>query len=141
MSDLVAFLNARLGEDEVAALRAQEAAPEQSGHWHSAYARDDLDPSDWLIATVPLSFTPVAGPGLNQATAAHIARHDPARVLREVEAKRKILAEIVPAMDRMEDQIDAEWGTGHDPLVESVALLRIMTAVYGDHPDFDPTWA
>jgi hypothetical protein len=49
--------------------------------------------------------------------------HDPARVLREVEAKRKILAQ-QPEHDR---------GRRND-------VLRALAAVYEDHEDYDPAW-
>jgi hypothetical protein len=102
-TDLINWLRAQLDADERMALAAQDAAPEQSGRWHAAYARDDLDPTAWLIATAPLSFTPLAGPGLTHAVAAHIATWDPARVLAEVKAKRAILDLHTPYMNRKGD--------------------------------------
>ena len=53
----------------------------------------------------------------------HVARHDPARVLAECEAKRRIV-ELW--------QEFAEWP------VEMV--MYALAAIYADHPDFDPAW-
>jgi|HubBroStandDraft_4_1064222.scaffolds.fasta_scaffold586039_2 hypothetical protein len=79
----------------------------------------------------------------------HIARHDPARVLREVDAKRKILAEHC-------DTVGSVWipGHGHDNkfcarCVDSdrdgdyyaeepgpCLTLRALAAVWSGHPDY-----
>jgi hypothetical protein len=81
------------------------------------------------------------------AVAAHIARHDPARVLREVAAKREILAFIF----QYEAKIDGEWGCCHsagairlgecpETPPEKIDALRVAVAVYSDHPDYDEEW-
>ncbi|MFE9855563.1 DUF6221 family protein [Streptomyces sp. NPDC005780] len=82
--DLVQFIRARLDEDERAAQRA--------------------DPGSWTLRTLgrhDLAAVKTES-GLMQldgsratANAVHIARHDPARVLREVEAKRLLLEQAV----------------------------------------------
>jgi hypothetical protein len=67
---------------------------------------------------------------------AHIARHDPARVLREVAAKRAILA-------RYEER-PANLGDSLQQGQECMGLLYAMealAAVYSDHPDYDPEWS
>jgi hypothetical protein len=80
--DLVAFLRARLDEDEQA---ARETLWEGSGN-----------KPDWEL---PSSATVDVGGDefyAGDATIArHIARHDPARGLREVEAKRRIICDLV----------------------------------------------
>lgn len=61
------------------------------------------------------------------ANGAHIARHDPARVLAECEAKRRIIEQVR----------DVEWTSSYavrDFVLEHLALP------YADHPDFDPAW-
>ncbi len=49
---------------------------------------------------------------------------DTSRATRDVDAKRAILAEIATL---------ESW-------TEQDSLLRILTAVYSDHPDYDPEW-
>jgi len=88
VTDIVAFIRARLDEDE----RIARA----SGH---------LDGHSWTDSPVRSGFGVVAGCDgglcendtadahlMHLATSTHIARHDPARVLREVAAKRRTLA-------------------------------------------------
>ena len=78
------------------------------------------------------------------------ARHDPARVLAECAAKRAIIGPVtedevtqweiwsrsrkrtIPA-----DQI-GHWDHGTGPTLD---ILRILAAVYGDHPDYQQEWA
>ncbi len=126
MNDLVAFLLARLDEDEaVARLAAREG-----GTWK----QDDPTRRPGAISSLdgPVVYDEGA-PDENQAP--HIARHDPARVLREVAAKRAIIA-------ACEEAIRNQGIFGEDggqPLAEKV--LPALAAVYGDHPGYDPQWA
>ena len=74
-----------------------------------------------------------------------MGRHDdPARVLREVEAKRKILAEhridpeLLPGVCyRCRYGVPAHWESADWPC----PTLRALAAPYSDHPDYDPGWA
>lgn len=66
----------------------------------------------------------------------------PARVLREVAAGRKLLAEIAPWMDGCEDEHWYSRGVGTQPPYEgSLLLQQILATVYSAHPDYDPAWA
>src|SRR5258708_13669153 len=104
MSDLAAFLTARLDEDEAVAKAATE------GPW--AWAATGEKDNSWAVALVGdadeeekmLSGRIEAGDGIiidpvcegingNLPHAAHIARHDPARALRRGDADPKILPE------------------------------------------------
>jgi hypothetical protein len=112
MNDLVTFLRARLDEDEAAAKEA--ASRPGGGAWGG--------PDDGTRHT---------------AVGRHIARHDPARVLRrQVPAMRAILGLHVPLED-----------SGEPPqcviCLEYVPCrtLRYLAAVYSDHPDYRPGWA
>lgn len=51
--------------------------------------------------------------------ARHIARHDPARILRECKAKRRLVGD--------------EWS-------EDPETLGILASVYADHPDYRQEW-
>ncbi|MGW4422556.1 DUF6221 family protein [Streptosporangium sp. NPDC004631] len=81
MSDLIAFFRARLDEDERWALAASP------GPWSENAESDEVLAVDGI--TVADGFA-LSGNQL-RATVAHIARHDPARVLAEVAAKRRLL--------------------------------------------------
>jgi hypothetical protein len=95
---------------------------------------------------------------------AHIARHDPARVLAECEAKRRIVEwhENWPVLVRTEPKMETDpadirgytmrmtqqiqWQTereyfrrfGEAP--PSGPILRLLAAVYADHPDYREEW-
>jgi Family of unknown function (DUF6221) len=123
MTDLVAFLRARLDEDEAAAR--------------------------------PLIGMPGALTAFG-AVAEFIARTEPARVLREVEAKRAILGyhrrtewaihgnifacHQCRATAADEDVPRFTDFAGYDWLIWPCPTLRHLAAVYQDHPDFDPAW-
>jgi len=61
-------------------------------------------------------------------------------VLREVEAGCRILAEVVAQIDRMDAQIEQEWGSGQGASGESDLLLRLLALPYSDHPDYRQEW-
>ena len=65
------------------------------------------------------------------AQAAHIARHSPARALRECEAKRAIIADFL--------RRDALGDLPGRSAVEDT--LKALSAVYSHHPDYDPAWS
>jgi hypothetical protein len=89
-------------------------------------ARLDEEGSWWTSAQIMERF----GPGTyNDAT--HIVRHDPARMLREVIAKRAHLAQYESAINGC-----LEWGI-------TTALENILysdAAVWSDHPDYRQEW-
>ena len=145
--DLAKFLTARLDEDEASAKEALTGPGTPAGGSWTAYkhppgpndSRSDRsvqlvgctepDDREWLVAN--------AGQwGAAQNVAVHIARHDPARVLREVDAKRSILA-----------QHPAIWPKDPDSstcsccgLAWPCPTLRALAAAWSDHPDYDPAW-
>lgn len=129
MSDPVAFVSARLDEDEAA---ARAAAP---GPWRGHEA------GGWREVLL------AKGISLNAADAEHIARHDPARVLREVAAKRAILEYFLEPPDgfrtgNAEVISGAAIGSGRGPGLLTVieAIVLDLAAVWSDHPDYDPAW-
>jgi uncharacterized protein DUF6221 len=81
---LADFLLARIDEDETA---AKGAAKADSDHWR--HSDDSVYIAD---IGAPVAVGPYSA-GLGELTATHIARHDPARVLVECEAKRRIVEE------------------------------------------------
>lgn len=130
MDELVEFLRARLAEDERA---ARAATP---GPWIAhKYIDYDCD----FEATIGTGAgvheqTNIVGHGYEGGgvqkldDARFIARHDPARVLREVEAKRRLV-------DRY------AWLREHGDTGGAAWVLPLLAAAYADHPDFRPEWA
>jgi hypothetical protein len=129
---LVEFWLARLDEDA----RAAQAA--QPGPWNpdggSVYASH---PTDQVV-----TYTESAG---------HIARHDPARVLVEVDAKRRIVAEYQASVSewRALTSGDCEWKRGESgPELQRLTgrllglelAVRHHAAVHAEHPDYDEAW-
>ena len=121
MDDLLAFLAARLDEDEAAAHAALHGG---SGRWER-YREADLYDLDHRLVTTSGEF-------------AHIIRHDPARVLREAEAKRAILARYEDCLARMEDP--AYSGTAEYVQIREYEdfILPNLAAAWSDHPDCRP---
>lgn len=142
--DLPAFLLARLAEDEAVARAAADAQGPRwfdeggvvssdveptsaPGHYLDMYAPDGR----WMLwdceGATSLS---VAEP-----TSAHMARHDPARVLADVESKRRVVA--------LHDAWDTEDSGQMAPAYWEAPVEAILCALaqpYADHPDFDPSW-
>jgi hypothetical protein len=116
-ADLIAFLRARLAEDESVARAAYGVMWRDASGW--------LISEDMYIAEVD-----------DGSTLAHIARHDPARTLREVEAKRRILDE--HALNGWAcstcDNEDVEQSF-------PCPTLRLLASVWAGHPDYRPEWA
>jgi hypothetical protein len=113
VDDLIAFLTARLDEDEAAANEVHR--PRDCG---SVDRDGDFDPD------------PV-----------YCGCGRPDRERREVAAKRAILTQVVPQIVEMDQQIISEWGSSRDEPDEHLPLLKIMAAVYSDHPDYRAEWA
>jgi uncharacterized protein (DUF1684 family) len=117
---VVEFLEARVAEDELTA----QAAVDSSPSWRVFYDyRDVKDADGYYVVQADGSY-----PSAEQA--AHIARHDPARVLRECTAIRAVIAEVLRRAATDDDS---------DPYLED--LVRELAAVYADHPDYDASWA
>ena len=140
------FLTARLDEEE-AALRAIQ---DNSEPWRGEWDGDDeanfalRTRNGWSLAravTVEAGFPP--------GVLAHLVRYDPARALREIEAKRRIIARHYMVTD---DCIDGDG-------IERAAFIchecdnfgksdnwpcptvRALAAIWSDHPDYDQSWA
>jgi hypothetical protein len=125
----IAFLRARLDEDEAAA-REATADPGMAAEWHETTSGcldvglPDHGGEDWRDYVWPQGDSRVTR---------FIARHDPASVLRDVEADRAILALLEQDVtDGRERDYDA---TG---VLEQV--VRIRAARFRDHPDYRPEW-
>ena len=127
MSDLITFLSARLDEDERYA-KAALSSPESANSGNGVRALDGK-----------LAIRPSA---MSDALALHFVRHDPARVLREVEAKRRILQEHEPTQqDATRCRVCTAIAGGHATRFRAPCwTLVLLAAVYSDHPDYMQEW-
>jgi hypothetical protein len=108
MDDLVAFLRARLDEDDLT-VREANTSPE-------------------MVTGIPRSYA-------EAPVAIHIARFaSPDRVLREVEAKRRILE--VHGGDRGAQSMFCPHCEHDAPC----PTLRLLALPFADHPDYQPEW-
>lgn len=139
--DLAAFWEDRLDEDETVAKAAG------GGNWETGCTCTDgchgFPPCDEVLGD-DIHIYPEGGHDSDQA--AHIARYDPARALRDVAADRAALE-----LWRHQDGYDLPDGVaeGRDPdererdealaaMLEHVARIRITR--WNDHPDYREDW-
>jgi hypothetical protein len=128
MDELTAFVKARLDEDEAVAMNAQNIL---SGRWDIDTDGNVQDEDTGGGGSAYIACGPYGG-GVDEADAIHITRHDPARVLREVAAKRAILAEH-SAVTRLAGLTEQELGfLGR----YREWLLKNLAAVWSDRPDY-----
>ena len=108
ITGLVEFLLARIHEDEADARLAVKGFP--TGEWThdgGVYAGHETnDVADWFY----------------NDTAYHVARWDPARVLAECDAKRRIIEHC------------GEW------VWPDCRVLHLLALPYADHPDYRAEW-
>jgi len=117
---LTEFLLARIAEDEAVA-RAVTPGP-----WRIEKTSSHMDKETWAVADVERfrGYTNHVAVGEDKPLAIYIARHDPARVMAECEAKRRI----VEMID--DGQIDDDY----------LRVRRALALPYADHPDYLPEW-
>jgi hypothetical protein len=122
VSDLVEFLRARLAEDEKYARNAfgdhNDAGPDWLEIWSGGLqvGSDVINTGDSQVSRF-------------------MERHDPARTLREVEAKRRIISEY----ERYVAERRRAMG-GWDTYSEPSPVIAALAAVYADHPDYRQEW-
>jgi Family of unknown function (DUF6221) len=117
---IVDFLEARLAEDELIARTAIEGSAE----WRTYYDYRDVKDAEGHFVVLADSRYPTT------PQAAHIARHGPARVLRECEVKRSIIADFL--------RRDALGDVAGRSAVEET--LRAIGSAYSSHPDYGQVW-
>ncbi|MFE2941023.1 DUF6221 family protein [Streptomyces sp. NPDC059255] len=138
--DLVDFLRARLAEDEAAAVIASGVL-HPAAHWSLDEWTGREEPHSLIAqgtAAQPVLIGHFTADPVPTAQAAHIVRHDPARVLREIQAYRTTVDEYEIALWAQPDADQAAyWQARRDALRET--CLRIAT-VWADHPDHRSEW-
>ncbi|MBF6573753.1 DUF6221 family protein [Nocardia farcinica] len=100
------FIEARLAEDEAAARKAAD------------FPYDAPSDAPWVSMQLRVRR------GVAMTSDEHFARHDPARVLRQVAATRVALS----------------WCLDDDAVVMG-PTIRAIAAIWSDHPDYRPEWA
>jgi len=148
--ELTEFLLARIGEDED---RAKRAAFGWGATW--SVVTDEFE--DWSTVHAD-GKRDMVGCEDGDVTE-HIARHDPARVLAECQAKRRIAGLHHREIWHQPASTINDPKTGRPFVEESDHLggcticagdssyadwpcdtLKALTAIYADHPDCDPGW-
>lgn len=140
MDDLIAFAARMLDEDEAAAKAAGGEQPD--GRW--AQVDPERRPGRIEAASGDVVTYDEGSPDEGQAP--HIARHDPARVLREVAAKRARLALMAEATAEM-DRLLADESAGRAGHAMAIGRARAATmavkhdaAVWDGHPGYRDEW-
>jgi hypothetical protein len=146
MTDLIEFLRARLDDIEQTA-RAALRDPQYLVDDHAT-----VDDGVWRAGSHPHDECAVDGVGIRiydegghtAEQARHIALHDPARELAEVDAKRRILDEVVDEATGLDMSVDGDRRVGpRDTTTEpylGTVLLRLLALPYADHPDYREEW-
>lgn len=164
MYDLLTFLRARFDEDDRAARlaadyrsrpRDYDASGEERWHWVAGDTGMPINvgagyPNDYhegvelrSVKEYPKRAEPGLSPhhvlalssAVDNWTADHIARHDPARVTREIGAKRRIL-ELFD--DRIASPGEQECRQARPDWAEDI--LRLLALPYAEHPDYRAEW-
>ncbi|MFJ4837187.1 DUF6221 family protein [Streptomyces sp. NPDC088746] len=134
-TDLMAFLRARLDEDERTAKAATPAPWCDSG----GYVTDIDQDGHSRVQVTEFGTQDEDGKGdgpQGQADSAHIARQDPARALREAEAKRRVLR----AHEKWcEGRCEAKYPEGGFDAAHYWSI-KTLAAVYADHRDYREAW-
>lgn len=178
MSGLTDFLLARIAEDEAVA----QAATTGPWRWDGAFEGDPGYATQWghegpdLVSAATSEHAGIEGPAdvvlmswghdadglsVTRQDGDHIARHDPARVLAECEAKRRIVEMHCeggslrgPVTDNkfycceicgphewpMTDAPPYAWVPEPNGDFWPCETLRILASVYADRPDYREEW-
>ena len=143
---LAEFLTARIDEDEATARAACIPASDrylphpELTIWR--YVEDEEVIFDYNDGDSWPRYVTMDNEGIHasvsEVTGRHIARHDPARVLAECEAKRRIVEGLQNILRDAPEQAD---GTALRGYVEALwVVVQELAAVYADHPDYRPGW-
>jgi hypothetical protein len=147
---LTEFLQARLAEDEQV---AQAATP---GPWSAG----EYYPDVWEINGPTHNIAWESRDGdIGRGDATHIVRWDPARVLAEVQAKRRIIEAVQrrraghPGRHESEEGVELESGLDfqlYGPCARCdewnrttlpIYAARLLAPAYAEHPGYRPEWA
>jgi hypothetical protein len=94
-------------------------------------------PKNWVSAP-PLNRVALV---VHDGDRAHIIRHDPSRVLREIDAKRGVLRQYEDVREQVRNPVSAE--NRQAARIEQGALgdvMRLLALPYADRPGYDEAW-
>jgi hypothetical protein len=139
---MIAFAEARLAEEKA-------MAQALDGETWFVQRNSQEDPLDLSVCFSPRPLliegrADVWGDDMGE----HIARHDPARVLRDVEAKRAILADHAPYNCGEPPVQRCTRCASNDAYPSGVAIMevfpcntvRLLVATWSDHPEYQEGW-
>ncbi|MFC4516396.1 MULTISPECIES: DUF6221 family protein [Streptomyces] len=155
-ADLAAFLRDRLDEDERIAAAVLGASWIRHEHVAGVHA-DDATPGRPYGTPVADCRRLPGGYEHGVDIAEHIVRHQPARVVAEIEAKREIVSRYVVALHEREAlraRMRGMLGEGGDAFgqllehehvliraAEALApVVRLLSSPYADHPEYREEW-
>lgn len=130
--DLVQWLTEQIDQDEQVAQAATD------GPWTAESNSSILGPLGRLPRLAGYVVCSVGAYDVGRpadADAAHIVRHDPSRVLRQVAAYRRILSRFAEAREYAERTYSAIPALGFYR-----HLFADLASIYSDRPGFDPSW-
>lgn len=154
---LIKFLRDRLDEDERIASAATPGPwrYDQGKHWRkpgTSWFEEAVFAGPDGADAICVAGTGETDDWQSMADAEHVALHDPARALREVEANREIVSRFEQLHDRTNEAWSeySDWIEGkptpepgtpssqHDPAirVELTSVLRILATTWANHPDY-----
>ena len=120
---LVMFLQARLTEDEANAKRAGGDRWIQDGGSIHRERHETAQVVDWVY----------------DEAWEHIARNDPAHVLADIAAKRRIIEWHSDNPHECEGPQGSEYVADDDS--DPCSTMKALASVYADHPDYRKEWA
>jgi hypothetical protein len=130
MTDLPTWLRAQLDEDERVAREALHPDAVNPGSWTTEHHNSEThsEPNRCHIAEDRAGRYWSVAHEVFIPNAEHMARHDPARVLVEVDAKRKIIdeCEVIANLSPDSDTELAKW------------VLRALALPYADRQEWKP---
>ena len=132
MDDLVQWLRARLDEDEWIAREAGGKYESGGRRWE-----DERFGSDGTVGDERGSVV-VYRTGVGRQHSVHIARHDPARVLREIDAKRQLVERYERAVENR--RAHPEYLSSAGAHVALQAAVKLLALPYADRPGYREEW-
>lgn len=136
MDDLVRWLVAQLDEDERIA-RAATDGPWTPWRGQALHGLGDLIHPVLMPGQKPGSKAVIVT--ASWLDAEHIAEWDPARVLREIDAKRRIIERYERAMDNKRAHPDDLASAG--ALLALHGAVKLLALPYSDRPGYQEGWA